>query len=44
MSPRTPDKDMNYEQDYSHTHCYDREADHSQHLRCCICYKERKDL
>lgn len=27
--------------DASHSHCYDNQSFHANHLRCCICYKER---
>lgn len=29
-----------YEQDHSHTHCYDEQEGHENHLRCCICTKD----
>lgn len=31
----------NYEQDHSHSHCYETQKGHTNHLRCCICYKEK---
>lgn len=29
----------NYEQDHSHSHCYDTQEGHEKHLHCCICTK-----
>lgn len=42
-------REKNYEQDYSHFHCFDTTAGdeevngqegHEKHLKCCLCYKD----
>lgn len=35
---------MNYEQDHSHTHCYDGQEGHEKHLRCCVCTKDNPNI